>query len=377
MKARSQPTASHRSAKLQAPSADHLAARAVLAATLTPEQVSEAVARGVRSVMPPVESRNETESRAYGDAFDRYLRGGEPGAVLARGEHRDMGEGGSSGYLVPAAFNREVLTAMKAGSAIVGHAKLFQTPTSSAPLKYPTLTDTSTDAQATAENTQFTETDITFGTLTYGQCPAFGTPNLARVGRALLQDSAFDIQQILTDAFSFRVQRAVEKVAVATLIAGLSATNSASAGVIKWADLLSMYYAVDAAYRPGSVFVFSTAAMKAIRALVDTTNARPLLLDTPVINETDGVGNDWSAPLLLGSRVYESNYFDTTVATGKNVGFFGNLSHCLPIRQGPQPIITAKTEARAEFGEIEYVGMSWWDASVIGLAAAGTYLAIS
>jgi HK97 family phage major capsid protein len=225
------------------------------------------------------------------------------------------------------------------------------------------------------ESTQYGEQDVSLGNIAYGQCPCYVCGSM-RISIALAQDAdSQDLESIVTDAWNLRTFSAVEIDATATVIAGCAATTTAGAGVIAYADLVAAFFAVSPLYRASAIWVFSTAAMKALRNLKDASTNRPVLLDTPSRTQTDAFGQTSLTPMLLGCPAYESNAFDNAVSTGKNVGYFGATDRVLPIRRGPATLQFLK-ETWITYGQYGYVGRQYFDASQIGIAAAGTVIKV-
>ena len=306
--------------------------------------------------------------------FSTYLRTGG-----GRFESRDLGEvtGSQGGYLAPPSFADTVLEQIRYSSAIIGHAQIWSSETGSA-ANYPTITDTAQKMVNVAENTDISasQVDPTFGTVAFGIAKLYSAPSFLRMSRALTQDSAFPIENVAARAITSRLVRGLDFDFTATLLAGITNTvTTAVSGLLDFASLVKAYYTVKAAYRPTGIWIFSTSAMQAIRSLTDTTNLRPLFIDTPVQQDTEPVfGQVANVPLLLGARAYESDNF-AAVAGGAVTGIFVSLPHALIVRRALDLEVLQLEERYANSGEIAFSGISRWD-SAVALAEAGCTITV-
>ena len=333
--------------------------------------------RSVRQVITELNGPTPTEAaeQRYAKAFARYLRTGHMSTDM---ERRDMGEvtGSAGGYLVPKKFYQCMLTEAKTQPfPLLANALIVETPNFSGPINFPVLKDGSVTSGVVSENTQYGEQDFTLGNIAYSDCNCY-VCGAMRVSIALSEDmDNGDLEAVVDDAWNLRTFAGVEIDATATVIAGCAATVTAGAGVLAYADLVSAFFAVSPLYRAGAVWVFSTAAMKALRNLKDSSTNRPVLLDTPVRTVNDSFGQTSLVPMLLGCPAFESNAFDNAVSTGKNVGAFGNFQRALPIRRGPATL-QVLNERWIDYAQRGYVGRQYFDASQIGIAAAATVIQI-
>src|SRR5579859_2627149 len=241
----------------------------------------------------------------YDDVFKRYLRRGVAGmrdehvSLLERRsisnsvEYRDMGEASNSagGYLVPPGFLSKITEVLKWFGGVRLVANAIETTTGQS-LVWPVNDDTSNGATIIGENTQVGETDLTF---TQKTLSAFmWTTGAVRIGRALMQDSAFDLESVVGDRFGKRLGRGQNTAfTLGTGITGglTSATDSgvtfdgtsdpftqANAGVVI-KNLLALIHSVDAAYRQSGrcVFMMNDQSVTKVQGLVDANN-RPLFV---------------------------------------------------------------------------------------------------
>lgn len=244
----------------------------------------------------------------YEQAFRSWMRHGRDGIdtaqrrALASGltnfdpdspETRALGVGTGSagGYTVPQGFLRDLITRMKAYGAVRRVARVITTD-SGADTPIPTFDDTANVGRILGENTQLTQTDVAFGTKTIKAY--MYSSDLVLVSYQLMQDSAFDVQQELTDALGERIGRIQNQhfttgtgtgqpqgivtgaTAGVTGATGTTTTFGANAGVA-YGNLVSLVHSVDPAYRQSgnARFMIGDTALAAIRSLVDSQN-RPL-----------------------------------------------------------------------------------------------------
>jgi len=155
-----------------------------------------------------------TAKDEYESAFAQYLRRGVAGVSpehrdrFEKGfiESRDMGEASNSagGYLVPPGFLSKITEVLKWYGGVRLVANTIET-TSGQSLVWPVNDDTANAATIIGENTQVGETDLSF---TQKTLSAFmWTTGAVRIGRALLQDSAFDLESVVGDRFGKRIGR--------------------------------------------------------------------------------------------------------------------------------------------------------------------------
>ncbi len=320
--------------------------------------------------------RSPSVEQRYERAWGRYVRSGAVTPDLVESRTFGTGEGvNGGGYTVPQRFYAGMLAEAKTGPwPLLGNASILETPGFSAPMNYPVLKDGSVVAPRLGETLQAQESDFTLGNIAYGLCPCYVAGALS-ISMAAYQDvNSDDLHSAVTDAWNLRTFSGVEVDAAATVIAGCSASTSASPTALVYTDLLNAFFAIPILYRASSIWIFSTAAMKSLRSLTDATTNRPVLLDLVTRtqpNDAVGSGVPVLTSMLLGLPAYESNngFANTMTATSK-VGFIGSPSRVLPVRRGPAELQFLK-ETFISYGSYSYIGRQFWDASQIGIAAAG------
>ena len=151
--------------------------------------------------------------------FMHYVRTGEVSQRMRAEKRTDQAAGSQSisytagaagGYFVPAGFVYDVDTATKYYAPLMdGSAFRVMETATGAVLPFPTNNDTGNEAATLAENTQAVEQAITLGQQTFGAYKY--TSNIVKVSLELLQDSAFDLDQYLTNLFGIRFGRGYEQ----------------------------------------------------------------------------------------------------------------------------------------------------------------------
>ena len=301
---------------------------------------------------PGVEDERTAEER-YGQAFDKWLRGGmanltpeerglmqasvvdhgqtfRAGGGISGAEKRALGtvSGSAGGFTVPEGFWNQVVDARSAFGGL-RNAPVFQLTTGEGnDIPIPTGDDDSANAGSyIGENKQLSEQDISFDQKVL---KAFTiTSNIVRVPLQLLQDSAFDIESYLSGKLGERIGRG-EASAFATgsglqqpegLVSAAPVGFTASGTTtFVYQDFVQLIHSVDPAYRmgPDVGFVMHDDAVKAARLItVSSTDSRPLW--QPGL--TQGEPNT-----ILGFGYTIDNSFPT-VASGNKPIAFGALSN--------------------------------------------------
>jgi HK97 family phage major capsid protein len=219
----------------------------------------------------------------YATAFMAYLRSGKPNADLERGPVNAQSEGVPSegGYLVPDEFRTQLIEKMKAFGGIGGIAQRYSTG-NGRPVEWPTLDDTANVGEIVQEGNTFSAgADVVFGSnslssYSYVAGGAGSTP--LRVSLELLQDTAFDIQGLLSRLLGTRIAR-IQATHLATgtgvqqplgLITGRTPVQAAANTGLTYADLVTWIHSVDPAYRGSARWVWNDATMAIVEKITDT-----------------------------------------------------------------------------------------------------------
>ncbi|HET6491341.1 MAG TPA: phage major capsid protein, partial [Burkholderiales bacterium] len=232
---------------------------------------------------------------AYGDVFEKAVRFGmselssEERAVLMTGR-TTLPEGraqtsttGSSGaYTVPEGFSGELDKALALWGPMWDANIVRELNTSSGnKLPWPTVDDTSKTGELHTENGAATDdggADVVFGQKEL-DAYVYDT-EMVRIPIELLQDSAFNMESLLSDLFGERLGRKANAVLTTgtgssqpdgIVTASGAGNTAASATTLDSDELLDLLHKVDPAYRgsPKVRWMFNDATLAAIRKLKD------------------------------------------------------------------------------------------------------------
>jgi HK97 family phage major capsid protein len=226
-------------------------------------------------------------------------------------EQRDLGVGAVAGsitggsQLVAPAFSPILTQAQQAYGGVVNIVNQRQTDTG-ASMKVSLVNDTANGLTTWGEDTAATETDPVLSTITSNTDKY--TTGAILVTIEELQDSYFDLDAFIRDAFGQRLYRGLAKNIsqgsgnFASYFAGATsgATSSTAGGlVVTYADILALYGSIDPAYLPNATWTMNAATRTALLGVVDGTG-RPLFqpaLSAP--NGADALGTLLGHPVVL------------------------------------------------------------------------------
>ena len=309
------------------------------------------------------DDRDAHDARLRMQAFDRYLRTGDQ-SIAAEFRAQSEGVGSEGGFLVPTEFRQQIIERMV---AFGGLAELAQTITtaSGGPIEWPTLDDTANSGGITAEGAAFVDgADLVFGTASIGAykytSTGAGTTTPLRVSVELLQDSAFDVQGLVSRALGTRIARA-QAAHWATgngvgqpqgiLDPGLTADETVDvADVIDYDDLLDLETLLDPAYEANARWVMSKQVWSVIRGIVDG-DTRPLIFDSAA----SGIGGAPEKQLLGYPVTIDQSFPDFGAATGPNDFLvLGDISEAYLIRRVAGLTVMVNPYTRANNGQVEF-----------------------
>jgi HK97 family phage major capsid protein len=231
-------------------------------------------------------------SDEYRDGFRSFLKTGRTSPILEEmRSYAAMGDAaGADGVtLVPIGFQKELEKKLKAIGGVRQVARVITTATGN-PLHWPTMDDTANVGSWLAEGNPVAQTNPTMDEVVLGANLASSDQVLASV--QLLQDSAFDVEGFLAEAFAIRLQRLTNLAYTSGngtgqpkgLIAGLvtagsrsvtavgSSTNDSvgtSINSVGSDDIDNLIAKVDPAYRANGVFEANMATYDALRKVKD------------------------------------------------------------------------------------------------------------
>lgn len=274
-------------------------------------------------------------SDAYKEEFRAFLRSGQRSRMLEEVRTYsplDNVTGADGAYLIPTGFQRELEIKLKAYGGMRRNARVITT-TMGNTLQWPSMDDTANAGEWLAVNTATSQLNPTFGQVTFTSNLASSKQVLVPV--QLMQDSAFDIESELQDAFAIRLARTLNLgYTLGTgsgqpngLVGGITTTLTAvgSSGNTGGAetggtsigtdDLTGLIAKVDPAYRVGASFMAHWSTLDALRKLRDKYG-RPLWEVSMASGTPDkiyGYPYDWNADMA-------------TIALNAKTVIFGNFS---------------------------------------------------
>lgn len=259
--------------------------------------------------------------------LDKWMRGGDKAlsaedwtAIRNTMSTTTVGEGG---YTVATEVASVVLDAMKAFGGMRNVATVIRTAQGS-PMSWPTSDGTSETGEILAENAGATDADPSFGTKAL---PVYKySSKVVTVPIELLMDSSVDMEAFVRGRIAQRLGR-ITNTHFTTgdgsskptgIVAGATVGKNGASGQVAtviYADLVDLEHSVDPAYRTGAKWMFSDAALKVIKKLLDSQN-RPLWLP-------DVAGN---APASILGYGYQINQDVAVPAASAKSIVFGDLS---------------------------------------------------
>jgi len=303
-------------------------------------------------------------------------------------------QGAAGGYFVPAGFVYDVEIATKYFAPLADGSviKILETATGNV-LPYPTNNDTQEawtiigEAQQVSDQGQ-TPNYPTSGTVPSGQPGNLGmgvvnfgawkgSTGLVRVSIELLQDSAFDLEDFLKNAFAVRLGRGYEYYLTrgsgvnqptgiltavvasgqpATIATGSSTNDGSSntgANSIGTNDLINLEHSIDPTYRRGARFMLHDNSLKTIKQLLDKYG-RPLWVPGLAVNAPD---------TILGYE-YVINQSMPQIAAAANTVLFGSLQKFI-MRKVRDLSVLRLDERFADFGEVAFIAFSRIDSNLV------------
>lgn len=266
------------------------------------------------------------------EAFGAYLRNGM-GSLTPEQRAQLVSTDNKGGYLVPEGFSNILDVATEFTGQVERVAGKLDTA-SGAPLDYPTVNDTSNDAAIASEGAATSETDMTFGNVTFN---SYNYTSLVRVSSQLLQDSGFDLNAFLVSALGERVARKTNadfttgdgssKPKGIITESGAGAT-AASATAIVAADVLNLIHSIDPSYRnsPNFGLMAHGNVVAAIQKLgIGSANDFPIFIPSMTAGQPDK---------LFGYNLYYNNDMSSTITANDKVLLAADFSKYVVRRAG-------------------------------------------
>jgi HK97 family phage major capsid protein len=386
---------------------------------------AKAEIEGRSQFQPVAGGATENQAKEYRSAYAEYLALGAPGnkyskrsmdaekfqllnstrdainakpieqrAQAAGSQSITYTEGSVGGYFVPAGFVYDVEKATQYFAPLLDGSvvRLLETATGNI-LPYPTSNDTDQAWSLVGEATQVTENsgsnypvqgsapsgyagDLALGHVDFGAYK--GTTGLIRVSLELMQDSAFSIEQFLTESFAQRMGRGYEyyltngsgvnaPTGILPSIAASGATpvsaqgSAVSDGVVGntgansvgYEDLVNLIHSVDPTYRRGARFMFHDTTLRHLKTRLDKFG-RPLWVPGVKDNEPD---------TIAGYKYVINQSFPTIAASATSVAF-GDFQKFV-VRKVKDLQVLRLDERFADYGQIAYVAFSRIDSKLV------------
>lgn len=260
----------------------------------------------------------------YRSAFRDYLQHGATGVSP---ESRSLFEqragltGLSAGVLVPATLAENIEVALKAYGGMF-EAGTILTTTSGGDLILPTVNDTESKATVVAEYQQSTKSAPSFGSVTL-KAYTYRTP-IVPVSLELLQDSAFDLEALLSGLLSDSFGRGINADLTSGngtgkpsgIVGAATACKTApAASAVTLDDIIELVKGVDSSYARNGRFMFNRNTLWALVKIKDSTGRY-------IWQEG---ARDGTPPTLFG-KGYVLNDDLEDIGAGKTSVLFGDLS---------------------------------------------------
>lgn len=276
----------------------------------------------------------ETPEKRYSSAFERLVRSGERTEDLRFGatDFRTTQSGqnltsSTGGYLVPTDLGNKVIKRLFTLSQIRNWATVLTTASGNT-INFPTLDDTSNKGRILAEETQATQTLLTFGQKTLGSFLFHS--DIVPVSIQLLQDSAFNIEQIIVEMLGDRVARGEDYYFIlgngTTEPNGIeTAATTQGAYMAKTAvtrlTVLDLIHSIGQAYRqsPKCAFAMADSTLKVIKKLsISSTDDRSMWQPSLQSGFPD---------TIEGFPYFINDNIDAFGTAGNKPMYFGDWSH--------------------------------------------------
>lgn len=240
----------------------------------------------------PIEEPKEEKAPEYKDVWLKYNQYG--GKTLSTKEQNILAQyrgtdpqatttGAAGGYLIPEGFSNELFVEMALWGGMLEASRIVRTATGNT-IPWPTVDDTSNTGALLAENTQGVVGDVTFDTKNLGAYMFY--TKFVKVPVQLLQDSYFDLEEFLREAFARRLGTIMNYYATVgtgssqpqgVIPAATVATTSASNTTVTRPELITLIHSVDPAYRRNGRLMMNDTSLSVIKKIsFGSSDARPL-----------------------------------------------------------------------------------------------------
>lgn len=323
-----------------------------------------------------------TKAPEYREVFEKQLRFGagsllaEERQVLMQGRDAELRAQSSTtdaagGYTVPEGFSGELDKAMKMWGPLWDAAIVRELNTSTGnPLPWPTVDDTAKTGRLKSENAAVNDDgndDVVFGEKLLNAY-IYDT-GMVRVPIELLQDSAFNIEQLMAELFGERLGRTANEILTTgdgtnkpqgIVPASSLGKETTSATVFTSDELIDLFHSVDPAYRmsPSCRWMFNDTTLATIRKLKDGQNNYLWQMGDVRIGEPD---------TFLG-KPYSVNQAMADSSASSRPIVFGDFSKFVVRKVRDFSVMTLR-ERYAESFQVGMVGFKRFDSELLNSAA--------
>jgi HK97 family phage major capsid protein len=301
--------------------------------------------------------RNELEKRAFKNYITGKLKPEDH--QYLKYEQRDLtvGSAGATtggGVLVPIGYDPVLHTSLKAYGEILSVVRNWNTDTGNG-VRVSLANDTANSFTLIAEDTAVSESDPSLAGFTSYTDTLTG--GLQKVSNQLIADSAFSIEQFLSDSLAKRYYRGVSNAVIngnssniSSIVTGAAVGYTLPTGSttsISYTGLVNFYASLDPAYIPNSYFVMSSTTWAELMALVDSFGRPVLQYDT----------NGAPFRSLFGRNILMAQGLPNAAASNSPI-LFGDYSEGYTLRTGGQMIVRKLVERYAEFDATGFVSFA-------------------
>lgn len=298
----------------------------------------------------------------YRKAFADYILNGASGISpesRATIERRAGIAGLAGGVTIPTALASEIEIALKTYGGMFEAGTIINT-SHGGDLIMPTINDTSAKATIVSEYDQSTKRAPSFGSVTL-KAYTYRTP-IIPVSQTLIQDSAFNLDAVLTSLLGDSFSRGVNEQLTTgdgtgkptgIVTAATACTTQAAAASIKLDDIIDLIKSVNSAYARNGKFMFNRNTLWELAKIKDQTG-RYIWQDSA----RDGT------PATLFGKQYVLNDDMADIGAGNASVLFGDLSK-YKIRMVKSFSVVRLNELLAEYLSIGLFGFARVDGNLL------------
>ena len=307
----------------------------------------------------PGESVTDETRAAEKRAFTDYLKFGKMDSTILR-EQRDLSTG-NAGILIANDFLPQLIEAKKAWGQLTSAVGQKRT-NNGEPLKVPGVDDTAQYSTVIGESTTSTPVTVTEKDPMFAgfiNNVDFLSTGIIKISLAEIQDSYFDLDSWIRDAFGKRIARGLAKLIVTgnsggsgnfqSIITTAQQSVTAPTGnttTVGYGQFVSLYSALDPAYIQDASWVMNSSTRGKILGLTDTIG-RPLFV--PSVN-TDSLDRILGLPVVISQ-----NHPNMTANTAGAIQL-GSLTDGYTLRTAGDISILRLNERYADTGQVAFLG---------------------